>query len=274
VKRTERGFILIALLIAMVVLALLVAALVSLNVTKYLSEPLYTNSTKAFYIAQGGIEYCMRRATDCILDNSTCPSGVAFCSDPAGFITALGPQNFGNGTFKLSIDITNPSNYKLTSVGTIVTGGGNTSKRTITVENFTQFLPPCDCCKSNNPAFLTCGCLPQSGNNAPYTLNNHTSCALNITRMDIAKSGGTAQARATRIGLNGIQVWSGSTMVSTNPASPTAFIITAYNLPIGSSLDNYIRCNGANQVPGHWYITFYFRDCSNNPQTVTIDFTL
>ena len=257
--RREQGFMLIALVIAMVVIALLVGAFVSINVTKDLSGPLYVNSTQAFYLAQAGAEYGLRYAADNI---------SAFCADPSGFISGIGTKNIGNGTFTLSINVTDPNNYKLTSEGNVAAIAGTAAKRSIIVENFAQFLPSCGLITRDpdNPPY-------RHGTNAMFPLLNNASCSLRITRMDISKLSGN-QATASAIELNGTQVWSGNATISNNPASPTVFNITSYNLPQGSTLNNYIDCKTGNQPAGNWTITFYFNDCSNNPQTVTIDFTL
>ena len=58
-------------------------------------KPLYINSTQAFYIAQAGVEYGLRYATDNI---------SSFCANPVALFSSLGPISFGNGTFTLSYD--------------------------------------------------------------------------------------------------------------------------------------------------------------------------
>jgi hypothetical protein len=247
----ENGFILIALVIAMVVIAILITALISINVTRNLSEPLYVNSTQAFYIAHAGAEFGMRYATENI---------SAFCADPVGFITAIGTKNFGNGTFVLSFD---NANNRLTSLAQV-----GTARRSVRIDSFTQFLPTCSCFVLD-PSYTP----NRSGNVVNFRMLNNCGCSLRIFYVYIAKTGGN-QARLNRIRFNGSTRWSGTgTWVSTNPASPTLFNTTDYDLPTGARLCD-LRCVNATQVTGTWYVTFYYNDCSGTLTSTTVSFTI
>jgi len=253
----EQGFMLIALVIAMLVIALLVGALVSINVTKDLSGPLYVNSTQAFYLAQAGAEYGLRYATD---NNSS------FCADPVALFSALGSISSGNGTFTLSYD---GGLKQLTSIGEVGTiGDAGYAKRSVTIDSFDSFQPGCACLD------IDASYTPyRSGRVAYYRMLNNCGCSVRILYVYIAKTGGTNQARLDRIRFNGSSRWTGSTLVSTDPASPTYFNTSDYNLPTGARNCD-LRCRNANQVAGTWYVTFYYNDCSATLTSTTVSFTI
>lgn len=250
VKRTERGIILIALLIAMVVIAVLIAALSAINVTGFLSGPLYVGSTQAFYTAQAGAEYGLRYATD----NSS-----LFCADPVALFSALGTVSFGNGRFTLSYD---KGLNRLTAEGRI-----GDARRSVTIDSFDSFLPGCSCLT------LDSSYVPyRSGNVGYYRMLNNCSCPVRIVYVYIAKTGGN-RAQLTRIRFNSSSRWTGSAWVSTDSGSPTFFDTSDYNLPTSARLCD-LRCNNANQVSGTWYVTIYYNDCSGTLTSTTATFTI
>lgn len=247
----NRGSILITLLIAMIMLSVLVAAFTSFMSAKRLSAPLYVNSTQAFFIAQAGLEYGLRYATD----NSS-----SFCTDPVTLFSSLGTMSFGNGTFTVTYD--NGLN-RLTSVGQV-----GYAKRSVTIDSFDSYLPGCECLTLD--ASYTEYKIDKV---AYYRMLNNCGCAVRIFSVSIAKTGGN-QARLDRIRFNSSSKWTGSgTWVSTDPASPTYFNTTDYDLPTGARACD-LRCKNANQVAGTWYVTFVYRDCSGSTKTSTVSFNI
>ena len=254
-KHTERGVILIALMIAMVVIAVLIAALSSINVTRFLSGPLYVKSTQAFYVAQAGAEYGLRYATDNI---------SSFCADPVVLFSSLGPISFGNGTFTLSYDT---GLKRLTAVGQ--TGD---AKRSVTIDSFDSFLPSCGLIILD-PALTPYRSGTGTNTRAYYQTINNASCTLRITSIGLAKSNG-AQAQVSQLYFASTRVWNNNVWISTDQSTPTVLNTTDYNMTAHAVRLNYIRVRATAQASGTWYVTFYYNDCSGTPTSSTITFAI
>lgn len=119
----SKGISVLFLVIAMMLMVTIGYVLSYLIPTKQKSVSFVINSTPAFFLAQSGVEYAVRYATD---QGWTTPASLLG-------LNALGPQNLGRGNFTITYD---SGLNTLTSVGEIP----NASQRRIAVSNFTSFL--------------------------------------------------------------------------------------------------------------------------------------
>ncbi|MBU4258421.1 MAG: hypothetical protein L6406_00070 [Desulfobacterales bacterium] len=110
----NKGVTLITLIIAITIFAVFITVFSYVMIAKHGSEALYVQSTQAYAIAQAGIEYGIRYATD----NS---SWVPTLNTPVTL-----EKNFGDGTFSLTYsaangpdDLGTDAPSKLTSTGTV-----------------------------------------------------------------------------------------------------------------------------------------------------------
>lgn len=119
----NKGVTLITLIIAITIFAVFITVFSYVMIAKHGSEALYVQSTQAYAIAQAGIEYGIRYATD---------NESGFFANPADYFP-ITDQAFGNGSFTLvyrDIDDTDRPNT-LTSTGTF-----GVAEREIILQNF------------------------------------------------------------------------------------------------------------------------------------------
>ncbi|MBW2570526.1 MAG: hypothetical protein JRE47_14470 [Deltaproteobacteria bacterium] len=104
----NKGVTLITLIIAITIFSVFITVFSYVMIAKHESEPLYVQSTQAYAVAQAGIEYGIRLATD---------------NDATFFSTWTFPitETFGNGSFTIDYsDIDDPDRPNtLTSTGTV-----------------------------------------------------------------------------------------------------------------------------------------------------------
>ena len=118
----NKGVTLITLIIAITIFAVFITVFSYVMIAKHGSEALYVQSTQAYAIAQAGIEYGIRYATD---------NESGFFANPADYFP-ITDQAFGNGSFTLEYDSVND---KLTSTGTV-----GTAERQIMYSNFKSIV--------------------------------------------------------------------------------------------------------------------------------------
>jgi len=117
----NKGVTLITLIIAITIFAVFITVFSYVMIAKHGSEALYVQSTRAYAVAQAGIEYGIRYATD---------NGYWAAGDPG--IT----ESLGSGSFTLVYtQATMSASSKLTSTGTV----GN-AERQIILNNFVGFV--------------------------------------------------------------------------------------------------------------------------------------
>jgi len=102
----NKGVTLITLIIAITIFAVFITVFSYVMIAKHGSEALYVQSTQAYAVAQAGIEYGIRYATD----------ETGFLADPTNPTYFPKNQPFGDGSFAL---VYNDSNNTLTSTGTV-----------------------------------------------------------------------------------------------------------------------------------------------------------
>jgi hypothetical protein len=103
----NKGVTLITLIIAITIFAVFITVFSYVMIAKHESEPLYVQSTQAYAVAQAGIEYGTRYATDRYLANPT-----TYAYDDLSITESL-----GNGSFTLVYTAANRGT--LTSTGTV-----------------------------------------------------------------------------------------------------------------------------------------------------------
>ena len=125
----SRGISVLFLVIAMLLMVTIGYVFSYLIPTKQKSVifPIYSN--QAFFIAQSGVEFAVRFATD---NNWTTPVLLSNLNNPPN-----NTRNLGAGRFTLTYTNTAPNLDTLTSVGEVPAA---TERRRISVSNFTQFL--------------------------------------------------------------------------------------------------------------------------------------
>ncbi len=114
----SRGLSVLFLVIAMMVMVSIGYVLSYLVPTKQKSVSLAIHSTQAYFLAQSGVEFAVRYASE---------NGLSSLSNPIS-------KNLGGGSFTISYE--NTPEDRLTSVGEVPNAG----QRRIVVSNFKQFL--------------------------------------------------------------------------------------------------------------------------------------
>jgi len=124
----SRGISLVVLVVAMTLIAILGASFVSLMGSKQKGFLYQTDSYKAFNIANAGVEYAIRYASDGLDNNG---DSIFFTDND---LSTLG-KSFGGGTFSI--------NYAYsTNILTVIGTYNNDSSRKIQLANFRRYLSP------------------------------------------------------------------------------------------------------------------------------------
>lgn len=247
------GISVIALVIVLLLLGALGFVLTSLIITKQESAVLPFRSTHAFYLAQAGIEYAIRYASD----------QEDFDPDDTFSVT----KDLGAGSFTVTYD---PGDGSVTSTGTV-----GTAERVVKLASFTSYvagggitLDP------ENPPYQGTG--GEQKNIYIPTVNNY-DYDVYIFQIDLAKEEGNP-ARLNEIRLGDTTVWTGNKVdVSTDHDGPTPFPfnqLTYYTMASGASLDR-IEVQATTEASGTWYVTFHYSEqtdlSDSETSTVTFD---
>ncbi|MDA3824164.1 MAG: hypothetical protein PF450_16345 [Bacteroidales bacterium] len=118
----NKGVTLITLIIAITIFAVFITVFSYVMIAKHGSEALYVQSTQAYAVAQAGIEYGIRFATDGYLDPTT------YAYDD---LTITEPLGSGSGSGSFTLGYTPANRGTLTSTGTV----GN-AERQIVLQQF------------------------------------------------------------------------------------------------------------------------------------------
>jgi hypothetical protein len=243
ILKSSKGISVLFLVIAMLLMVTIGYVFSYLIPTKQKSVSFVIYSTQAFYLAQSGVEFGIRRAvqgpwlTPTLLDAN---------------INNM-PLTLGPGTFTINYDC--PTNT-LTSIGAIPGVAPNVSERRIALSNFTSFLA--------NPTGLIIDprspaqCWSLGTQRARFYIRNATESSITVTAFSASWSG-VASRRLTRIDMGGAQKYSGSL------ASPTAR--TNFNRPFGGPFSQTINSDVAipveirwnNNITGNIIISFYYQ---------------
>ena len=203
--QNDKGISVLFLVIAMLLMITIGYVFSYLIPTKQKSVRFPIYSTKAFYIAQSGVEFGVRYASDQGWRGTT--DGGTFDLDRLDGIS----QNLGNGTF--TINYNSAVGDILTSTGQIT---GLSENRVVSVTNFTPFLR-----LIFNP-----------GSAAPrWTLGTRRARfffrnvrGTNITLTGFAASWNSGVVRTiTRIDLDGVQKYAGAYSSDSDLSPPAAF---------------------------------------------------
>ncbi|MGA1823775.1 MAG: hypothetical protein ACMUIP_03855 [bacterium] len=253
----ERGAILITLIVIMVMLGLMIASFSTIMTTKHLSAPLFIHSTQSFYVAQAGVEWGIRYATDRFSD---------FTADP----NAVFPENliktFSNGAFSITYD---SSNDIFTSTGQV-----GLAQRQIALSSFSDYIEPGTGLSliPGNPPYQ--GPTGSAQKNLYVPVHNYFDQDIYIFQIDVAKINPAAQLN--EILFDGTLVWQQKKFdLSTDPNNPSPLSIPTYTMGPGS-ISICFTCQAAPQVSGTWYITMHYSLQSDlsDPQTQLYTITI
>lgn len=267
-KKQEKGSIFITLIVIMVILGIMIAAFSSIMISKHLSEPMFVQSIQAFYIAQAGIEWGIRHATD---------NAANFYSDPNSVFPGTLVKNFENGNFSLIYD---SDTQTLLSTGEL-----GIAKRAIILASFSNYLPP------GGGLTLIPGTPPYQGTGGNkrilyLPIQNLYDQSVIIFQLDIAK---IPQSDIQEIYFESTLVVYGAVIgwkkgaplyeditLSIDPNSPTSWQIDPNYEMAPGPLTNSVKCPSKWDVPGTWYVTFhyYLQDDPNTPMSTLFDFDI
>jgi hypothetical protein len=243
--QNDKGISVLFLVIAMLLMVTIGYVFSYLIPAKQKSVIFPVYSTQAFYLAQSGVEFSIRRAVQ-----GTWLTPTLLDANINNMVRTLGP-----GTFTINYNC--PTNT-LTSIGAIPGDGinPNVSERRIALSNFTSFL--------TNPTGLIIDprspaqCWSLGTRRARFYIRNATDTSITVTAFSASWSGGWNR-RLTDIYMNSTQKYSGSL------ASPTAQ--TNFNRPFGGPFSQTIASDVAipvdiywsNNITGDIEISFYYR---------------
>ena len=236
----SRGISVLFLIIAMLLMVTIGYVFSYLIPTKQKSVRFPIYSTQAFYIAQSGVEFAIRYASDQGWRGAT-DSGV-FDINRLNAIS----RTLGNGTFTLSYN--NAAGDILTSTGQIT---GSSETRVVKVSNFSPFLrlifDPASPAPCMNPSDA-----PHTPNNrwARFYVKNVRSNSLTLNRFSATWTGGN---NLVEIYLGGTLRYSGSV------SSPTGIRNFISNQQINSNqiISVYINWDKRIDIFSNIIITFY-----------------
>jgi len=209
ILRNEQGISVLFLIIAMLLMVTVAYVLSYLIPTKHKSVRFPIYSQQAFYIAQSGVEFAVRYASDQGWRGTT--DGGTYDLDRLNATS----RSLGNGAF--TVNYNNALGDILTSTGQIT---GSSEKRVVRVSNFTSFLRLVF--DSASPA--PCWCQGKRG--LSLSIQNVSGSNLILTSFSATWSQ-TGQARfITEIHMNGVQKYTGN---YSNGSAPVVL-----NRPVGS----------------------------------------
>jgi hypothetical protein len=162
--------------------------------TKQKSVSLTVSSNQAFFLAQSGVEFAVRYASD---QGWTTPAALAGLN-----AVGVNQRNLGNGRFTITYTNTAPTLDTLISVGEVQ----NASQRRIVVSNFTSFLP-----QAGLILWTPVPCWPGGSNtNIRFSIKNVGSSAITLNRFSATWPTPPTNRNITTITLGANTVFSGS----------------------------------------------------------------
>jgi Tfp pilus assembly protein PilX len=190
---SNRGVALIVLIVAMTLIAILGTSFVSLIGSKQKGFLYQIDSYRALNIANAGVEYAIRYASDG-LDGS---GDSIFFSDPD--LSTIG-KSFGGGAFSVMYNYSST----ITSDNVTVTGIYGNSSRQVKLSQFRRYISPITLIPSDLPRL--------SGNDAivPVISNNENNFTISHIDVTIPTTGGNTY----------LDFWEGGTSLL-NYAAPT-----------------------------------------------------
>ena len=239
--RDDKGVTLITLIIAITTFAVFITVFSYVMVAKHRASALYVQSTQAYTIAQAGIEYGIRYATD-----------NGYGSFP------INEQPFGDGSFSLDYTDINDADRpnSLTSTGKI-----GVAEREIILQNFAGWV-------TGQAITLAPGVPPaRAGGTVEVPFINNYGEAIDIYKMEVAKSVSEIAATLKRIELEDTEVWSGEEFILLEPKEFS--FSPVYTMGSGSATLSLVL----KSVPGiyeTWYCTFWYNQ--SDPQSRSVEF--
>jgi hypothetical protein len=184
----SKGISVLFLIIAMLLMVTIGYVFSYLIPTKEKSVSFVISSSQAFFIAQSGVEYAVRYASD---QGWTTPASLLGLNGPG-----VNQRNLGRGGFTLSYDNTTD---KLTSIGVVP----NASERRIIVSTFTSFV--------SKPLILVnpAPCWVNPRTVVRFYIQNVGSAAITLTAFSASWSQPPTR-NLTSISMDGAQKFSGT----------------------------------------------------------------
>ncbi len=184
----SKGISVLFLIIAMLLMVTIGYVFSYLIPTKQKSVSFVISSSQAFFIAQSGVEYAVRYASD---QGWTTPASLLGLNGPG-----VNQRNLGRGGFTLSYDNTTD---KLTSIGVVP----NASERRIIVSTFTSFV--------SKPLILVnpAPCWVNPRTVVRFYIQNVGSAAITLTAFSASWSQPPTRT-LTSISMDGVQKFSGA----------------------------------------------------------------
>ncbi len=248
----SKGISIIFLVIAMLLMVTIGYVFSYLIPTKQKSVRFPIYSTQAFYIAQSGVEFAIRYASDQGWRGAT-DSGIFDFNRLNGI-----SQPLGNGTFTISYN--NAIGDILTSTGQIT---GSSENRVVRVSNFTPFLrlifDPASPAPCRDPSGA-----PHTPNNrwARFYVKNVRSNSLTLNRFSATWTGGN---NLVEIYLGGILRYSGSV------SSPTGIRNFISNQQINSNQIISVYINWDKKIDNFSNIIITFYTAAGDGYTFNLD---
>ncbi|MGA1867688.1 MAG: hypothetical protein ACMUJM_03975 [bacterium] len=251
----ESGAVLITLIVIMVIFGLMIAVFSTHMTSKRLTEPLSIQSTQALYIAQAGIEWAIRYATDRFGE---------FTTDPNTVLPGIVVKDFTRGRFSIDYD---SQNGVLTSTGQV-----GTAQRKISLSSFLNYIAigtELDLIPTNPPCQGATGA-DQKNLHVPFS--NYYDQDIYIFQIDVAKINSPAQLN--EINFDTTLVWEDKKYnLSVDPDNPSALSISTFTMVPGPLTVSF-NCQTAPEVLGTWYITIHYSMQSDLSDPLTKLFTI
>jgi len=237
-RLNNKGVTLITLIIAITIFAIFITVFSYVMVAKHGASALYVQSTQAYAVAQAGIEYGIRCATD---------NGYWATGSP-GITESLGSGS-GSGSFTLVYD---DSNNTLTSTGTV-----GVAERAIILASFSSYVESAAAGEIvlDPPAY-------RSSRTIYVPLINNYGEDVDITNITLAKTVSTVTL--SRITFGSTTVWSGSQDVS----ATTRVFTFNYTMAPGSVTLSLTASSRGSGLSGAWDCTF------SDPQSSSVEFDI
>ena len=238
ILKNSKGISVIFLVIAMLLMVTIGYVFSYLIPTKQKSVIFPIYSTQAYYLAQSGVEFGVRRA---VQGGWLTPTQLD--TNINNMFRTLGP-----GRFTINYDC--PTNT-LTSIGAIPGVAPNVSERRITLSNFTSFLtaPTGLILDPRSPA----QCWSLGTQEARFYIRNATDSSITVTAFSASWSGGD---NLTDIYMNSTQKWNGS---RSSPIGRRNFNRGGSSQTINPDVAIPVDLYWDGNITGNIIISFYYR---------------
>lgn len=238
VLKNSKGISILFLVIALMLMITIGYVFSYLIPTKQKSVSFAIHSTKAFFLAQSGIEFAIRYA---VANNWTTPANLD--ANINNVVRTLGDLS---GQFTVNYD--RPTN-SLTSTGVIP----NVATRVINVSNFTSFLITPNGLILDPMSPTPCGA--NGTTTARFYIRNASN---NSITLDYFSATWSPNRRLASLSISGVSKWTGNRASNANRVQFNATNPPNYTYTIASNASVYVDLTWNNNLTGtNFVITFY-----------------